>query len=278
MVVVSQPSMDLQLKSGDFDGLSGVTELDLSGNGLTTLPGDLLKGLTSLRRLDLSNNRLASLPVGFFMGTHLSFLNTERNIEGDPGAPLELNPKIVRSGNGFYIDVPECNPAPLIYYLYADLVGVHDAESDQNIYTVAAWGGCSSNVFYVRDPDEDVTDPPGDTVEPSEDSPLEGFNLSFLYLDDPSQDHFERIGFGFGEVPRRKVIRVGIEDIPDVVDEHSPGDVSGDGKEFKVRLGASRAPDRALTVDYTLSFDVDTEPAADADDFVALPGAIQGIR
>ena len=79
------------LKSGDFDGLTGLTWLRLNGNPLTSLPkgafsglsslktlslhgtykltslpADVFSGLTSLTTLELNNNKLASLPKGVF--------------------------------------------------------------------------------------------------------------------------------------------------------------------------------------------------------------------
>ena len=55
------------LKSGDFAGLTGLTELNLDSNEITTLPADIFTGLTSLTNLNLSNNPLpASLPASLF--------------------------------------------------------------------------------------------------------------------------------------------------------------------------------------------------------------------
>ncbi len=55
------------LKSGDFAGLTGLTELNLSSNEITALPTDVFSGLTALTDLDLSNNPLpASLPASLF--------------------------------------------------------------------------------------------------------------------------------------------------------------------------------------------------------------------
>ena len=46
--------------------LAGITILDLSGLGLTSLKADDLKGLSGLETLDLSGNELSSLPEGLF--------------------------------------------------------------------------------------------------------------------------------------------------------------------------------------------------------------------
>ena len=54
------------LKSGDFDGMSNLTSLDLSGNELSSLPTGIFDDLTELTSLDLFKNKLSSLPTGIF--------------------------------------------------------------------------------------------------------------------------------------------------------------------------------------------------------------------
>ena len=54
------------LKTGDFDGLTGLDQLFLGDIGLTTLPSGVFDGLTSLTRLDLNENDLTTLPDGIF--------------------------------------------------------------------------------------------------------------------------------------------------------------------------------------------------------------------
>ena len=56
------------LKSGDFDGLTGLEELLLYGNQLTSLPEDIFSGLPSLRTLRFGLNQIISLPDGLFDG------------------------------------------------------------------------------------------------------------------------------------------------------------------------------------------------------------------
>ena len=53
------------LANGDFDGLSGLASLNL-GQGLTSLPADLLRGLASLDKFTASGGTLASVPAGLF--------------------------------------------------------------------------------------------------------------------------------------------------------------------------------------------------------------------
>ena len=58
------------LKAGDFEGLSGLTHLDLSWYGLGNqgLPVGIFDGLDSLTHLDLSHTSLLSLDIGIFEG------------------------------------------------------------------------------------------------------------------------------------------------------------------------------------------------------------------
>ena len=68
------------LKSGDFAGLTGLTDLNLDGNQLTTLPADIFSGLSALTTLTLNNNQLSTLPTGVFSGlTSLTTLNLSGN-------------------------------------------------------------------------------------------------------------------------------------------------------------------------------------------------------
>ena len=56
----------ISLKSGDFAGLTAVTNLNLHKNALTSLPSDLFDELTALTTLNLYENALTSLPAGIF--------------------------------------------------------------------------------------------------------------------------------------------------------------------------------------------------------------------
>ena len=68
------------LKSGDFAGLTGLTDLRLRFNEITTLPADIFSGLSALTRLELGNNQLSTLPTGLFSGlTSLTTLNLSGN-------------------------------------------------------------------------------------------------------------------------------------------------------------------------------------------------------
>ncbi len=68
------------LKSGDFAGLTGLTEISLSAHQLTTLPADIFSGLSALTDLYINNNSLSSLPSGVFSGlTALTDLDLSDN-------------------------------------------------------------------------------------------------------------------------------------------------------------------------------------------------------
>ena len=54
------------LKSGDFEGLSGMTELELADNSLSELPEGVFDGLSRLEILLMQGNDLSSLPDGVF--------------------------------------------------------------------------------------------------------------------------------------------------------------------------------------------------------------------
>ena len=54
------------LKAGDFDGLTGLTSLDLSENQLSTLPEGIFDDLTALTLLKLHDNQLSTLPADIF--------------------------------------------------------------------------------------------------------------------------------------------------------------------------------------------------------------------
>ena len=56
------------LQSGDFAGLTGLTQLNLRNNALNSLPANIFAGLTALWNLNLRNNALSNLPSGRFAG------------------------------------------------------------------------------------------------------------------------------------------------------------------------------------------------------------------
>ena len=62
------------LKSGDFEGLSGMSELNLEDNSLSELPEGVFDGLSSLELLTMQGNDLSSLPDGVFDDLNLHTL------------------------------------------------------------------------------------------------------------------------------------------------------------------------------------------------------------
>ena len=68
------------LPVGVFDGLAGLPKLTLARNALASLPEDVFAGLAALQDLDLWQNQLTTLPVGIFAGlSNLQDLDLEEN-------------------------------------------------------------------------------------------------------------------------------------------------------------------------------------------------------
>ena len=69
------------LKSGDFDGMTSLTQLRLESNSLKTLPSDVFSELSSLQYLYLGSNALTELPEEVFSGLDelvFLYLNTNK--------------------------------------------------------------------------------------------------------------------------------------------------------------------------------------------------------
>ena len=75
---LSDSSID-SLRFGDFAGLTGVPELYLDTNDLTTLPPGVFDPMTALTNLNLGSNRISSLPAGVFDRLALTGLNLGNN-------------------------------------------------------------------------------------------------------------------------------------------------------------------------------------------------------
>ena len=85
-----------ELKAGDFEGLTNLEGLDLSGNELTGLPESIFDGLTNLQALWLTANSLTQLPDGVFSDlTELRGLRLEGNgLTGLPDGIFDNNGKL----------------------------------------------------------------------------------------------------------------------------------------------------------------------------------------
>ena len=80
---IASPDADL------FDGLTGLSYLDLSNNGMASPDADLFDGLTGLTTLNLSNNGMASPNEDLFDGlTGLSYLDLSNNGMASPDVDL----------------------------------------------------------------------------------------------------------------------------------------------------------------------------------------------
>ena len=77
------------MSAGDFNGFSSITELNLSGNSLSTLPEGIFDELTSVTKITLDNNRLRSLRSDVFEhNSRLSNLELHNNQLSD--LPTEI--------------------------------------------------------------------------------------------------------------------------------------------------------------------------------------------
>ncbi|KAG8037592.1 hypothetical protein G9C98_005803 [Cotesia typhae] len=76
----------VELKSGTFNAMPAIANLNLAGNKLTGLPKDLLSPLSSLRELDLSDNMIAFIPSDMLRG---AVSMTKLNLAGNPLMTLQ---------------------------------------------------------------------------------------------------------------------------------------------------------------------------------------------
>ncbi len=132
----------LVLKSGDFEGLANLDDLQLTDSGLETLPEDVFDGLTGLTSLYIiRNNALETLPQGTFDGlTSLRALHLAENslselpeavfgglvsleslqLGGNEGAPFTLTAELEPQGDSeFVVGVAEGAPFDLTVTLSA---------------------------------------------------------------------------------------------------------------------------------------------------------------
>lgn len=99
------------LKTGDFDGLTGLVHLNLSNNALKDLPQGLFKDLSRLKSLDLSLNSLKKIKAHYFTDlVYLQelYLGYNQIVSSDPGALLR-NTQITRfvfDGNPGRVSMP----------------------------------------------------------------------------------------------------------------------------------------------------------------------------
>ena len=77
------------LRDGDFANFTGLQNLHIQINMLTTLPSDAFDGLSALERLDLFDNELSDLPADVFDGlSGMAQLNLDNNELSDLPADL----------------------------------------------------------------------------------------------------------------------------------------------------------------------------------------------
>ncbi len=69
-----------ELKAGDFDGLSGLVDLYLTGDDIQTLPAGIFNELTSLKNLQLDNNWISG-PAGRRLSLHAGVFDSLTSLE-----------------------------------------------------------------------------------------------------------------------------------------------------------------------------------------------------
>ena len=160
------------LKSGDFEGLANLDDLQLTDSGLEALPEDVFDGLTGLTSLYIiRNNALETLPQGIFDGlTSLRALHLAENslselpeavfgglvslellqLGGNEGAPFTLTAELEPQGDrGFVVGVAEGAPFDLTV-------------------TLSAQGGTLSSTTVVVEAGALASEPVGVKVEGNE--------------------------------------------------------------------------------------------------------------
>ena len=93
------------LSAGDFAGLANLTELQITGTEIPSLPANIFAGLAKLKNLDLSNNLLTALPENLFAGlSKLKKLNLSGNkiasVRASDFADLSVLRELHLNGNG----------------------------------------------------------------------------------------------------------------------------------------------------------------------------------
>ena len=110
-----------ELPASPFSALAALTRLDLSDNALTTLAADLLNAPTALTSLDLSDNRIATLPDGFFEGiTSLTSLDASGQDHDDDGSGITLTLTPEAADLQISVQLPTGAPTALDIILMTD--------------------------------------------------------------------------------------------------------------------------------------------------------------
>ncbi|CAD6234554.1 GSCOCG00001983001-RA-CDS, partial [Cotesia congregata] len=94
----------VELKSGTFNAMPAIANLNLAGNKLAGLPKDLLSPLSSLRELDLSDNMIAFIPSDMLRG---AVSMTKLNLAGNPLMTLQVTP-FLQAPELTRLDVSRC--------------------------------------------------------------------------------------------------------------------------------------------------------------------------
>ena len=149
---LNAPITITSLKTGDFDGLSGVTTLDLGGQGLTTLPEGVFNGLTALTTLSLIQNKLTTLSEGTFKGLTRGLTSLNLLLQnGTANAKMLLY--LGQNGNEVIATVPSGAFAELTVHLSVS----GTAESDSPTSIVIPVGATSASVTLLPQSGQTLT-------------------------------------------------------------------------------------------------------------------------
>ena len=119
------------MKSGDFDGLIGLTYLDLSGNEFTSLPAGIFDNLTALTYLDLARNELTSLP-SFIFDNLTALTHLDLNSNGLTSLPSGIFDNLTALT---YLDLDSNGLTSLLSGIFDNLTALTRLDLDNNELT-----------------------------------------------------------------------------------------------------------------------------------------------
>ena len=137
------------LTPDDFAGLGMLTSLNLSNNMLESLPNRVFSSLSMLTSLDVSDNALTDLPDGLFEG--LTAL-TEADFSDNPGADFTLTLTLQTTDvqNQFVVEVAQGVPINIVAIVR--ITGGTFSDNEMSANTVVQKGRTQSNPITVTPP------------------------------------------------------------------------------------------------------------------------------
>lgn len=121
-----------ELKTGDFSGMTGLTDLNLYDNDLTELPLGIFEGLISLNQLRLGKNRIDPIPLIVSIqkigeSVYRAFLPTAAPF--DIRLPIEVTDGIISSGISS-VTIPKGSLNSISFTVIATGVGYNEPHVD----------------------------------------------------------------------------------------------------------------------------------------------------